>query len=46
VRDLRAHDGTLTAAERRRLNARENNLSDSIYYDKHNRARQPGAPRV
>jgi hypothetical protein len=41
-RDLRAHDGNLTASERARLNREENNLSDHIYFDKHNRAHQPG----
>ena len=39
-RDLRRNDGHLTAAEDRRLNRQENNLSDRIYFDKHNRARQ------
>jgi len=39
-RDLRRNDGHLTAAEYRKLNRQENNLSDRIYFDKHNRARQ------
>jgi 6-phosphogluconolactonase len=34
------YDGRLTAAEYRRLNRQENRLSDRIYFDKHNRARQ------
>ncbi|MGD0473222.1 MAG: hypothetical protein ABSB70_08385 [Candidatus Velthaea sp.] len=42
-RDLRANGGRLTVAERHNLNARENHLSNSIYFDKHNRAHQPGA---
>jgi hypothetical protein len=41
--DLRANGGRLTAAQTRRLNARENHLSNAIYFDKHNRAHQPGA---
>ena len=40
VRDLRANDGHLTAAERARLNREQNRLSDHIYFDKHNRAHQ------
>lgn len=39
-RDLRRNGGHLTPAEARRLNHQENNLSDRIYYDKHNRAHQ------
>jgi len=39
-RDLRRNDGHLTAAEYKRLNRQENRLSDRIYFDKHNRARQ------
>jgi hypothetical protein len=39
-RDLRRNDGHLTAAEYRQLNRQENRLSDRIYFDKHNRARQ------
>ncbi len=39
-RDLRRDDGHLTAAQDRSLNRQENNLSDRIYFDKHNRARQ------
>ncbi len=39
-RDLRRDDGHLTAAQYRRLNRQENNLSDRIYFDKHDRARQ------
>jgi len=39
-RDLRANDGHLTRPEDRSLNRQENNLSDRIYFDKHNRAHQ------
>jgi len=39
-RDLRRDDGHLTAAQHNQLNRQENNLSDRIYFDKHNRARQ------
>jgi hypothetical protein len=39
-RDLRRDDGHLTTAQYRQLNRQENNLSDRIYFDKHNRARQ------
>lgn len=39
-RDLRMNDGHLTPAEYRQLNREENNLSDRIYFDKHNRAHQ------
>jgi hypothetical protein len=39
-RDLRAHGGHLTPAEYRNLNRQENNLSDRIYFDKHNRWHQ------
>jgi hypothetical protein len=35
-RDLRAGDGHLTPVEYRNLNREENNLSDRIYFDKHN----------
>ena len=42
--DLRANGGHLTPGERAQLNRRENNVSRSIYYDKHDLARQPGAP--
>jgi len=41
--DLRANGGRLTAAEKHNLNVRENRLSNTIYFDKHNRAHQPGA---
>jgi hypothetical protein len=41
--DLRANGGRLTAAEKHNLNVRENHLSNTIYFDKHNRAHQPGA---
>ncbi len=34
--DRRANDGTLTAQERRQVNSLQNNLSQSIYTDKHN----------
>ena len=40
--DLRANDGTLTPAERRQLNRELNGNSRAIYFDKHNRADQPG----
>ena len=40
--DLRANDGHLTPAERARLNRELNNSSTNIYFDKHNRADQPG----
>ena len=40
ARDLRRNDGHLTAGERAQLNREENRLSDRIYFDKHNRARQ------
>jgi hypothetical protein len=40
--DLRANGGRLTAAEKHNLNVRENHLSNTIYFDKHNRAHQPG----
>ena len=36
-RDLRANGGRLTAGEYRQLNREENNLSDRIAFDKHNR---------
>ena len=39
-RDLRANDGHLTRGEDLRLNHEENNLSDRISFDKHNRFRQ------
>ncbi len=39
-RDLRRNDGRLTPAEYRQLNRQENNLSDRIYFDKHNRTHQ------
>ncbi len=39
-RDLRRDDGHLTTAQHRQLNRQENRLSDRIYFDKHNRARQ------
>ena len=42
ARDLRNNDGHLTAAERRQLNRELNRESDRIYFDKHNRADQPG----
>lgn len=40
-RDLRAHGGKLTPAERRRLNRRENRVSRRIYHDKHDAASAP-----
>jgi hypothetical protein len=43
-RDLRANDGHLTPGERRQLNRELNRNSRAIYFDNHNRARQPGAP--
>lgn len=39
-RDLRANDGHLTHNEYAQLNREENNLSDRIYFDKHNVNRQ------
>ncbi len=39
-RDLRSNNGRLTSSEHRSLNRQENRLSDRIYFDKHNRARQ------
>jgi hypothetical protein len=39
--DLARNDGHLTAAETRNLNQRENNLSRSIYRDKHNQYNAP-----
>lgn len=41
VRDLRHNDGHLTTTERRQLNQRENNISRSIYRDKHNDGVKP-----
>ncbi len=35
-RDLRRNDGHLTRGEYAHLNREENNLSDRIYFDKHN----------
>jgi hypothetical protein len=43
-RDLRSNDGHLTPGERGQLNRELNRNSRAIYFDKHNRARQPGAP--
>ena len=43
-RDLRANGGTLTRGEHNQLNRELNRNSRSIYYDKHNVNRQPGAP--
>ena len=40
-RDLRRDDGHLTGAQYARLNHEENNLSQRIYFDKHNEAHQP-----
>jgi len=39
-RDLRANGGHLTPAQYHNLNRQENNLSDRIYFDKHNGWRQ------
>ena len=39
-RALRRDGGTLTAAQRARLNRQENGLSRQIYFDKHDRAHQ------
>ncbi len=39
---LRANDGHLTPAERARLNRELDASSTNIYFDKHNRADQPG----
>lgn len=38
--DRYAHDGHLTAPERRQVNRQQNQLSRSIYREKHNDARQ------
>jgi hypothetical protein len=38
--DRRAHDGHLTAPERRQINHQQNRMSRSIYRDKHNGRRQ------
>ncbi len=43
VHDLRMNDGHLTTGERENLNKRENRLSNTIYFDKHNSERQPGS---
>ncbi len=42
--DLRRNCGHLTAFEDRRLNHELNSDSGRIYFDKHDWARQPGAP--
>ena len=39
-RDLRTNGGKLSGVEYRHLNREENNLSDRIYFDKHNTVRQ------
>jgi hypothetical protein len=39
-RDLRANGGTLTRGEDVHLNRQENNVSNQIYFDKHNLRRQ------
>lgn len=39
-RDLRANGGRLTSGEYAQLNREENNLSDRIWFDEHNRFRQ------
>jgi len=39
-RDLRSNGGHLTGREYAHLNHEENNLSDRIYFDKHNRFNQ------
>jgi hypothetical protein len=39
-RDLRNGGGHLTGAQYARLNHEQNNLSNRIYFDKHNQARQ------
>jgi hypothetical protein len=36
----RADDGHLTGADKAKLNARQNHVSQSIYHDKHNAAKQ------
>jgi hypothetical protein len=43
-RDLRRDGGHLTAGQDHRLNRELNNDSNRIYFTKHDRARQPGAP--
>jgi len=40
--DLKANGGSLTASEKAQLNHEENNLSNRIYFDEHNRAHHPG----
>lgn len=41
--DRAANDGRLTPGERQQINQRQNNVSRSIYQDRHNNAVQPGA---
>jgi len=41
--DRQANGGTMTPAERQQANQRQNNVSKSIYKDKHNARTQPGA---
>jgi WXXGXW repeat (2 copies) len=41
--DRRANGGTLTPDEKAQVNHQQNNVSKSIYDDKHNAATQPGA---
>ena len=45
-RDLRHDDGHLTAAQHNQLNRELNRNSERIYFTKHNRAHQPGAPTI
>lgn len=42
IHDLKLNGGHLTPAEYRQLNRELNRESDAIYFDKHNRADQPG----
>ena len=44
IHDLRQNGGYLTGGERAHLNRELNRNSETIYFTKHNRARQPGAP--
>jgi hypothetical protein len=45
-RDLRHDDGHLTAGQHHQLNHELNRDSERIYFTKHNRAHQPGAPTL
>jgi hypothetical protein len=45
-RDLRNDGGHLTAAQHNQLNRELNRNSERIYFTKHDRAHQPGAPTI